>query len=227
MSGYLETASQPILRARRTILIDFLEFGCSDRPQGFGYTVEEQATSVAALLDALGIKRAVLVGHSMGGSVAILLATQRPALVARLIVVEPPLELGEESASRIIAEQDEAAFIAEGFDIFLDALRREASSNATLAVFAGMFQLAAPHAVHRTARSIVVNTPTLFGQLAQFTGPKAYVWGSDTVAEPHAAATRTRLIGAGVPCPLVAKSGHHPNLDNPNGFATAIAEILR
>jgi pimeloyl-ACP methyl ester carboxylesterase len=60
-------------------LIDFLGFGYSDAPADFGYTMEEQADSVAALVDYLGLRGVHVVGHSMGGSIAISLAAHHPA----------------------------------------------------------------------------------------------------------------------------------------------------
>src|SRR5947208_2193405 len=97
-AGYLETAGQPGVAGRQSVLVDLLGFGCSDRPEGYAYTLEEQAGTVAALLDQLGLRRCVVVGHSMGGSVAITLAGLRADLVGRLVIAEAPLELGEESA---------------------------------------------------------------------------------------------------------------------------------
>ncbi|WP_332672477.1 alpha/beta fold hydrolase [Aromatoleum sp.] len=50
-------------------------------------SVESLAEWVAALLDALGVDRAALVGHSMGSLVALHAATQMPARVSRLILI--------------------------------------------------------------------------------------------------------------------------------------------
>ncbi len=227
LTGYVQTACQQELAGRRAILLDLLGYGCSDRPQRFGYTLAEQAGTVATLLDHLGIARAVIVGHSMGGSVAIGLAAQHPELVTNLIVAEPPLELREESASRMIAAQEETSFVGEGFVAFLASLRAAAAGDTTLATFLGMFQIAAPHAVHRTAVNMMAATPTLFDHLARFGGPRTYIWGERTLAEePRAAQLIARLEAAGVNCVAVPGAGHHPNLDNPAGLAGAIAAAL-
>jgi pimeloyl-ACP methyl ester carboxylesterase len=50
-------------------------------------TIEEYAADVAAFLDAVGIKRAVLVGHSMGGAIALTMALDFPERVAGLVLV--------------------------------------------------------------------------------------------------------------------------------------------
>jgi pimeloyl-ACP methyl ester carboxylesterase len=73
-----QTARHRLLADSRAVLIDFLGFGYSEAPADFGYTMEEQADSVAALLDDLGLSGVNVVGHSMGGSVAISLAARHP-----------------------------------------------------------------------------------------------------------------------------------------------------
>ncbi len=47
------------------------------------------ADRVAAAIDALGIGRAHIVGHSLGGGIALLLAQRRPDLVASLVLIAP------------------------------------------------------------------------------------------------------------------------------------------
>lgn len=71
----------------RVVRVDLLGFGGSEKPKG-GYRIADQAATVAAALDQLGVGRAVLVGHSMGFSIAIALATQRRELVSRLVNID-------------------------------------------------------------------------------------------------------------------------------------------
>jgi pimeloyl-ACP methyl ester carboxylesterase len=91
------TAVQEPLWGRRSLLVDFLGYGYSDRPAAFGYALEDHARTIVALLDGLGIPRCVVIGHSMGGAVAALVAAVRPKIVSTLIVAEPALgdPLGE------------------------------------------------------------------------------------------------------------------------------------
>ncbi|MEU8900508.1 alpha/beta fold hydrolase [Nocardia sp. NPDC048505] len=75
-------------RAHRVIRIDLLGHGRSAKPSGGGYSIPEQARRVGAVLDRLGVRRALVVGHSTGGSVATSLAEQRGALVSALALVD-------------------------------------------------------------------------------------------------------------------------------------------
>ena len=73
-------------REYRTIAIDHRDIGDSD-PYNAPYTTADQADDAAAVLRALGVNRAHVVGISMGGFVALELALRYPALVERLVLV--------------------------------------------------------------------------------------------------------------------------------------------
>lgn len=72
---------------RRVIAVDLLGFGKSDAPEA-EYTQELLAQSLAAVLDAAQVRRAVLVGHSMGLSVAKRYIDAHPERVAGLFIVD-------------------------------------------------------------------------------------------------------------------------------------------
>ena len=67
----------------RVIAIDLLGHGGSEKP-GSGYSIANQAEVVAEALGRLRVREAEVVGHSLGGAVAVALAQQSPALVKRL-----------------------------------------------------------------------------------------------------------------------------------------------
>jgi pimeloyl-ACP methyl ester carboxylesterase len=71
----------------RVIAIDLLGHGGSEKPSS-GYEMEDQAAIVAEALNRLRVQGAVVVGHSMGGSVATALATQSSELVDRVVIVD-------------------------------------------------------------------------------------------------------------------------------------------
>ncbi len=78
----------PLLdRAHRVIAIDLLGHGGSEKPDS-GYTMPDQADLVAQALGRLGVRKATVVGHSLGGGVAVALAEQSPQLVARLVIID-------------------------------------------------------------------------------------------------------------------------------------------
>lgn len=78
----------PILSRRHQVIrIDLLGHGGSQKPAG-GYGIEDQAALVAAALDSLNVQGAVVVGHSMGFSVATALAQNSSQLVDRMVNID-------------------------------------------------------------------------------------------------------------------------------------------
>jgi pimeloyl-ACP methyl ester carboxylesterase len=77
----------PLLdRSHRVIAIDLLGHGGSEKPRT-GYSMPDQAQLVARALGRLRVRDATVVGHSLGGSVAVALAEQSPELVAGVALV--------------------------------------------------------------------------------------------------------------------------------------------
>jgi pimeloyl-ACP methyl ester carboxylesterase len=79
------------LAGRRIILIDRPGHGFSDRRGRDGSSPQYQAAMVGQVLDRLGVGRAIVVGHSWGGALALRLALDQPRRVAGLVLLAPPL----------------------------------------------------------------------------------------------------------------------------------------
>jgi pimeloyl-ACP methyl ester carboxylesterase len=75
----------------RVIAIDLPGFGDSAKPVGGAYDAPFFARAVVALLDALGLDDAALVGNSMGGRVALEVGLAHPARASRLVLLAPSL----------------------------------------------------------------------------------------------------------------------------------------
>lgn len=73
----------------RTIAVDMLGFGDTDKPDEAGFEYSQQARNrhVAGFIRALGLSGASLVGNSMGGATAIGVAVDQPDLVDKLILM--------------------------------------------------------------------------------------------------------------------------------------------
>ena len=77
-----------LARSYRCIAYDQRGWGQSDKPLE-GYGLRELVSDAASLIAALGLERYVLIGHSMGGKVAQLLASRRPVGLEALVLVAP------------------------------------------------------------------------------------------------------------------------------------------
>ena len=79
---------EPLAAKYRVYALDLPGHGTSAKDVGDG-SIGVQADAVAAVLDALGATRAHLVGHSMGGAVALAVAARDPARIASLTLIAP------------------------------------------------------------------------------------------------------------------------------------------
>lgn len=79
------------LAGRRLIFIDRSGHGWSERQGAEGSSPQYQAAMVRDVLNRLGVSRAIIVGHSWGGTLAIRLALDHPQCVAGLVLLAPPL----------------------------------------------------------------------------------------------------------------------------------------
>ncbi|MBB4893263.1 pimeloyl-ACP methyl ester carboxylesterase [Streptomyces olivoverticillatus] len=207
-------AAHAALSGRRSLFVDLPGHGISDRPLDFGYSLEEHADVLAAVLDAAGAGGAELVGHSMGGAVAIVLAARRPELVSRLVLAEanldpnPPVTAGSSG----IAAYQEDAFVHGGG--FAETLERVGP------VWRATMRLADPTALHRTAKGLIRGTqPTMRVMLQNLAVPRTYLQGEHS----GELAGRAELEAAGVEVRTVPGAGHNIMFDNPEAFVAAVA----
>ncbi|MEN5060456.1 alpha/beta hydrolase [Luteimonas sp. TWI1416] len=73
----------------RVIAPDQVGFCGSSKPRGYQFSFAQLAANTHGLLQALGVERPVLIGHSMGGMMATRYALQYPDAVAQLVLVNP------------------------------------------------------------------------------------------------------------------------------------------
>ncbi|HVV95315.1 MAG TPA: alpha/beta hydrolase [Hyphomicrobiales bacterium] len=77
----------------RVVLVDRPGHGWSDRPDGpADASPARQAALIAAALDGMHIGKAIIVGHSWGGTVALAMALDQPAHVGGLVLISPAAE---------------------------------------------------------------------------------------------------------------------------------------
>ncbi len=100
----------PLLSPKRAVAFDWRGYGRSDRTELGGFSMKEHAAELEALLDALDIERAVLVGHDASGPDAVAFAVAHPRRVAHLVLLNtifghlPSLRLPE--MIRLLADPD-------------------------------------------------------------------------------------------------------------------------
>ncbi|MDQ8702804.1 alpha/beta hydrolase [Streptomyces sp. LHD-70] len=215
---FADVATRAPLAGHRSLLLDLLGHGLSDRPDSFSYSLEAHADAVAGALRTAGVADAQVVAHSMGGSVAVVLAARHPDLVSRLVLVDANLDPLEPEhgalGSRGIAAYGEEEFLAGG----LEEVREQAGEH-----WWSTMRLAGGRALHRSAVELVRGSrPTMRELLLGLRIPRTFLYPEADGPVRGAG----RLVDAGVAVVAVPDCGHNVMLDNPEGFVRATAAAL-
>jgi len=219
----------------RLIVLDQLGFGRSDRPSGAAVGVEAHARRALAVLDALNVPVACLVGHDLGGAVAQWLAVHAPSRVSRLALVSSvgfdawprwktrvarslgavarllpaPLLAGEAYAALVagFSDRDEGR---RALDVFLRPFAQAPGREALLA--------------HLSAQR---PEETAALDLGAIRAPTAVVHGAHDPFVPVAIAHRLhRAIGAST-LDIIAGARHFAPVDAPDRVAAVVEALLK
>jgi pimeloyl-ACP methyl ester carboxylesterase len=197
---------------RRSLLVDFLGFGLSDRPADFGYTMEDHADTVAALLRGVDLAAVRVVAHSMGGAIAILLAERHPELVGELVLAEANLRpVGRPALSARIAAYAEEDYVQTMHQRILAVIGSEWAATA---------RQADPLAMYRSAVSLAGGERERWyvHSLCALTIPRTFLRGERS----NPPADEAALVEAGVTVAVIPGGGHNMMLDNPKAFVEAL-----
>jgi pimeloyl-ACP methyl ester carboxylesterase len=88
-AGFWRDNIPELARHHRVIAVDLPGYGRSQKDAAYPYTLSFFAATLARLVEELGVGAVNIVGHSMGGQIAMTLALQRPDLVESLVLVAP------------------------------------------------------------------------------------------------------------------------------------------
>jgi len=201
-------------------------------PAADGYSLTRYADDLVAVLDALGVRQAVLCGLSMGGYVIFELLRRHPERVKALILADTKPEPDSAEAKR---GRDELTQVAqrEGQDAVLERLLPRLLAPATQATqpeVAGQVREMArrwsvPGLVGalRTLRDRPDSTETL----RSVRMPTLVLVGSeDEIAPPEAARAMAQLI-PDAQCHVVPAAGHLAPLEQPLATSRLLADFLR
>src|SRR5215510_2875420 len=88
-NSYMWRAIIPKLAAKhREIALDLLNYGQSEKPRNADVSINAQSRMIIQFMDALGMRRADMVGHDIGGGVAQLIAVNSPEKVRKLVLID-------------------------------------------------------------------------------------------------------------------------------------------
>src|SRR5260370_25069309 len=107
--------------------LDLRGHGASDKPAA-GYRLQDYAADVLDILQQLPYHQVNLLGHSLGGLVALYLAGRAPARLARLVLEDPPFFLEQQLAQVISQLEQLLALKRQPFEIVPAALHHQVPS---------------------------------------------------------------------------------------------------
>jgi pimeloyl-ACP methyl ester carboxylesterase len=222
-------ALQRALSARcRVIALDMRNHG--DSPHAADMRYPTQAEDVRETLDAMGIARAAVVGHSMGGKAAMALALLHPGRVSRLMVSDIAPVIYQHGNTRL-AEAMQAIALTPTLsrreaDAALVAVEKRPDVRAFLLQnlrfgAAPRWRIALPE--------IAAAVPDLEGWVTlpgSYDGPTVFVTGaeSDYVLPEYRPAIRGMFPNARFVA--VKHAGHWVHADNPAGFLSVVEAFL-
>lgn len=213
------------------VAIDLPGMGLSSKP-ATGYQTDSLAARVLGAMDALGIRDASIVGHSLGGAVAAAIAATEPARVRALVlidaalVVNPPLlpdTSGASTSARLMRaaiaryELLRSRFTPPHAPLWL------AEEKSALA-YAPAGDSAAATALAAVLREFDFEwlTPARAGRI---TAPSMVIWGRLDPVVPSADGARI-ASALGAPFHLLARSWHRPHVERPAETAELIIRFL-
>ncbi|HWT22116.1 MAG TPA: alpha/beta hydrolase [Solirubrobacteraceae bacterium] len=222
----------------RCVALDLPGFGASEMPSD-EITISGYARTVDAVCQALGIRAASVVGHSMGGFVGCELALQFPTRVERLVLVsaaglsqenvrrEPVLAVGRmlaAGAAQVTAYQDTLVRRPRLRRLALAAVARY-PERLSAALTRELFQGAGKPGFMPALEALMAYSYR--DRLGQIEVPVLVVWGEyDMLVPVQDAGEYARLIGANARKVVFADTGHAPSFERPTRFNALLAEFL-
>ena len=237
-SSHLWNAVVPLLpEGHRVVVLDLLGYGRSDRPQGRDVGIRGHAERLRLLLDALGIERACVVGHDVGGGIAQAAALRWPARISGLVLVNsvaydtwPTREVKLARAMLPLTRHLPPTWllsIVRGDLLrgYGDAARGARSAERYLKAFATVEGRDAffEHLLALDPR----DTDALAPRLKDIVAPTAVVWGAHDPFLPTSIAQCLARDIPGATLDTIAEGRHFTPEEHPERVAAAIERVLR
>jgi len=228
-----------LARHGHTVAVDQRGHGGSDNP-GEGYTLEQLATDLLGFLDSVGIEQCDLLGHSMGGMVALRFALPQPDRVSSLVLMDTapgPLAL----PTRKWFEVGGQIARSQGMDALFALMRKvaEKESQRPDPVLRSMERMGEDVYWSRIEAKILAMDPAAFGELgsvlaehddatgrlAEIACPTTIVVGEHDVPFRKPSDAMERGI-PGARLVVIPEAVHSPQLETPSAWLAAIADHL-
>jgi 3-oxoadipate enol-lactonase len=213
----------------RTIRLDLRGHGESDKPHG-RYELRDFTDDIVGLLDALGVERCHLAGHSLGGLIAQGFALDHPDRLDRLVLLSTVAGRNDEERARV---EERLAIVAEG-------IPGEHFENSVARWFTDAFRESHPEILAAHAEANRRNDPVAYAaayrvmaqtdlanRLHEITAPTLIATGDgDIGSNPRMARLMHEKIAASELC-IMENLRHAAMTEAPERVAALISEFLK
>lgn len=225
-----DAQAEALAASQRVIRFDARGFGLSDPGQG-PLTMEQIADDGAALLDHLGVAKAVVSGCSMGGYAALAFVRRHPQRLAGLVLLDTRAGADTEEAkagratlaAKVLAEGASAAVSA-----FLPKLLGETTKRERLALVTGLEErilATSPQAIADALHGLAAR-PDSRPTLATVRVPTLVLVGAEDVLTPPDESEAMAAAIPGARLEVVPRAGHLANLERPDAVNAALRAFL-
>jgi pimeloyl-ACP methyl ester carboxylesterase len=232
LHGYTDSCTSfaplvPLLPAGLRVLApDQRGHGASSKDLA-SYTMADFAADVVAFLDALGIERATLVGHSLGGHIAQRVAIEHPERVDRLVLIGAMASLDHPGA---VAFAEEVRRLVDPIDPgFVRDFQRSTVFASVPDAFmdeAVAASLAVPARVWRAVAASFVKQD-LTDRLGRIAAPTLILWGEHDTYFPRSDQEKLDRLVPDSTLHVLPGAGHSPHWEQPERVAELLAGFLR
>ena len=213
------------LPGHRRIGFDKRGHGLSATP-ATGWTVEDLADDVAALMDHLGVARAVIAGCSVGGMVAMATAIRHPARCAALVLSSTAAKIGTDESWQARIEAIETGGLGGLADTIIDRWF-SASFRQSDEVLAWQTMLLRCDPVGYIGTCRALAAADLRAGVAGLALPVLMLGGSHDPSTPPALMAETAALIPDARLVVIDGSGHIPAIDAPDATARLIGDFLK
>ena len=219
-AGQWAAQTEHVRKTRRAIALDLRGHGRSEAPSDGQYGIATQVADVAAVVEALGLERFALVGHSFGAGVALEYAAAYPARLTHLVVADP---VGDgtgtpEAEVRPFLEALESLAYTETIEGYWSSIA--GSDGAVLERLLTDLRATPRETVVRGLHAVMAFDPK--PALARLRAPTLAV-----VTPANDYAYSMHKLGSGLPHRVIEGTGHWLQIERPAEFNRILDQFLQ
>jgi pimeloyl-ACP methyl ester carboxylesterase len=228
----------PLSRNFRVYALDLFGFGYSERAAWEPFSYKLYAEQVKGFMDALGIKKAHLIGQSLGGGVVLRFATDYKDSVARAILIAPaslpnPRPLSAELLALPLV--GEFLWNLPGTDLPRHILETNFFFDRRQITPDYLVRYAAPLSIRHSFKTLLEifrnfefdKQADVVERYGKRSVPTLFLWGRQEKALPLKSGQRLQRMIPGSRIHVLEKAGHVPNHEQADRFNALTAEFLK